>query len=328
MRARLWRLGCGLMLGAGLLGAAAAPPWRHVADIGLGRATARFDYASFDAAAGRLYVADLAHSAVLAIDFGDGRVSRTGGISAVHGVLAIPALHRVFATATGRNEVVAIDEASGRLVARAPAGDYPDGLGFDPKLGELFVSDEHGGTVTVLAAPALTPLRRITIGRNVGNNQYDAVSGRVYVTEGARNELVAIDPARAAVVARWTLLGCRGAHGLLIDPAGRNAFIGCEDNAQLMVVSLASHRVMARFAVGGTPDVLAADWRRGRLYVAGEAGVVSVVADATMAPRLIWQGHFADNAHSVAVDPGRGLVLFPLREVDGRAVLRVMAETR
>ncbi len=327
MRAMVWRLGCGVVLGVALLGVAAAAPWRAVADIKLGGPTARFDYASLDAAAGRLYVADLAHSAVVAIDLGDGRVTRIGGIRAVHGVLAVPALHRVFATATGRDEVVAIDMAEDRVVARAPAGDYPDGLGFDPKRGELFVSDEHGGTVAVLTAPALRPVARVAIGRDVGNNRYDAVSDRVYVTEGARNQLVAIDPARAAVVARWNLPGCRGAHGLRIDPAGRRAFIGCEDNARLVVVSLASHQVIARFAVGGTPDVLAADWRRGRLYVAGEAGVVSVLADATTTPRLLWQGYLADNAHSVAVDPGRGLVLVPLRDVAGRAVLRVMAET-
>jgi len=45
--------------------------------------------------------------------------------SKVHGVLAIPELGRIYASATGTNEVVAIDAATLKIIARTPAGGYP-----------------------------------------------------------------------------------------------------------------------------------------------------------------------------------------------------------
>ena len=59
-----------------------------------------------------------------------GQVVRTiGGLSQVHGVLVVPALHRVYATATGSNMVVRINEDTGQILGGTPTGAYPDGLG-------------------------------------------------------------------------------------------------------------------------------------------------------------------------------------------------------
>jgi len=121
------------------------------------------------------------------------------------------------------------------------------------------------------------------------------------------------------------LPGCAGNHGLLIDAPRRLAFIACEDNARLIVVSLATHARIAEDSVGGGPDVLAYDPGLRRLYVSSESGVVSVFqADDNKVAKL-WQGFLADNAHTVAVDPTTHRIYFPLRNVGGRAVLRVMA---
>lgn len=47
-------------------------------------------------------------------------VGRVVNVSSVHGVLAIPELGRVYASATGANEVVAIDMATLGITARMP----------------------------------------------------------------------------------------------------------------------------------------------------------------------------------------------------------------
>jgi YVTN family beta-propeller protein len=51
----------------------------------------------------------------------------------VHGVLAVPELHRVYASATGTNELAVIDDQTLQVVARVPAGDYPDGIAYASK---------------------------------------------------------------------------------------------------------------------------------------------------------------------------------------------------
>src|SRR5436305_1278154 len=69
---------------------------------------------------------------------------------AVHGTIVIPELGRCYASATGKNEIVSIDEKTLKITARIPGGVYPDGMAFDPNTKKLYVSDENGATETVI----------------------------------------------------------------------------------------------------------------------------------------------------------------------------------
>jgi len=71
--------------------------------------------------------------------------------------------------------------------------------------------------------------------------------------------------------------------------------------------------------------VLAFDPGMKRLYAASEPGTVAVfavAADRSVAE--LGRGFVGPNAHSVAVDPATHRVYFPLADVDGRPVLRIM----
>src|SRR5260221_4982529 len=70
----------------------------------------------------------------------------------VHGVLAVPELHRVYASATGTNELAVIDDQTLQILARVPAGEYPDGIAYASKENKLYISDLHGKTDTVIDA--------------------------------------------------------------------------------------------------------------------------------------------------------------------------------
>jgi YVTN family beta-propeller protein len=254
-----------------------ALPLKTVADYPLGGNTTRLDYASLDAARHLLFIAHLGDSAVIAFDTQAQRVvARIKGVSKVHGVLAVPELGKVYASATGSNEVVAIDEQSLKVVARMPGGVYPDGMAYAPEVHKLYVSDEHGFTDTVIDVTSNARIATIQLGGEVGNTQYDAVSRHIFVNVQTRRQLIEIDPATDKIVARVDLPGAEGNHGLLIEPRQRRAFIACEDNAKLLVLDLESKTIIAAFDVGKDPDVLAYDASLGYLYVAGEAGVVSL----------------------------------------------------
>src|SRR5260221_14113051 len=83
------------------IAASAEPPLQRVADIPLGGNTTRLDYESYDPERHLLFIAHLGDSAVIVFDTLAQRVvSRIASVSNVHGVLAIPALGRVYATAT------------------------------------------------------------------------------------------------------------------------------------------------------------------------------------------------------------------------------------
>src|SRR4029077_16520207 len=87
----------------------AAPPRlqrQSIADIPLGGHPTRLDYASLDAGRHLLFIAHLGDSEGIVFNNEARRVvKRIANVSHVHGVLAIPDLKRVYASATGTNEV-------------------------------------------------------------------------------------------------------------------------------------------------------------------------------------------------------------------------------
>ena len=326
---------CMMLAGAGLLAArmsAAADelslgslPLEHVADVPLPGGTTRFDYEGYDPNRHLLFIAHLGDGEVIAFDVVASRVvARIAAVSSVHGVLVVPELSRVYASATGTNEIVAIDETTLKIVARMPGGRYPDGMAYAPEVNKLYVSDETGDTETVIDVHTNQRVATIPLGGEVGNTQYDPRSRHVFVNVQTRNELVEIDPKADRVVGRFPLAGARQNHGLLIEPQGHLAFIACEGNDKLLVLDMGSKRVTQSFDVGGDPDVLAFDTASKSLYVAGEAGIVSMFSLTNVGIRKTGEGRLGSNAHVVAVDSISHRSYFPLKNVGGRPVLRVM----
>jgi hypothetical protein len=71
----------------------------------------------------------------------------------------------------------------------------------------------HGGTDTVIDTMSNARVATIPLGGEIGNTQYDARSHRIYVNVQTTGELVAIDPSKNTVVARYPLPGCKSNHG-------------------------------------------------------------------------------------------------------------------
>lgn len=299
-------------------------PLTTIADVPLPGRTTRWDYESLDPTRHLLFLAHLGDSTVVVFDTRREKVIATiPDISRVHGVLVVPQLGRVYASATGTNQVVVIEEHSFKIVGRIPAGTYPDGIAYAPGVNKLFVSDETGATDTVIDAATNRRIATIALGGEVGNTQYDPISRHISANVQTRDDLAEIDPLADKLIARHPLPGAKGNHGLLIDPAGRLAFIACEGNDKLLVLDMRTMQVVAAFAVGRNPDVLAFDDRLGLLYVASESGVVSLFKAKGRAVKKLGQGSLGPNAHAVAVDAATHKAYFPLKAWKGKPVLRV-----
>ena len=300
------------------------PAWRVVRDLPLPGPADRFDYQSLDTAASRLWIAHMGAGEVLAVDLQPLAVAlRVEGLPRVTGVLAVPPLGRVFASAAGDQAVAELDAADGRILTRFPAGRFPDGLAYAPGVHRLFVSDELGRQELVLDVAGGRALAPIALGGEAGNSAYDPVTGRIWVAVQTRDEVVAIDPASDSVLARVPVPGVEAPHGLMLDPAHRLAFVAGERNGRVGVLDLETLRMRRTDPVGEDPDVLAFDPGRRRLFVASESDVVAAFAvegDSLLPlPR-----YRAAHAHTVAVDPTTHLVYLPLPSVGGRPVLRVL----
>ncbi len=298
---------------------------KQVADIPLPGDTSRFDYQSLDRSSGYLYVAHLGAGHVLVFDTKAQKIiADIPNLSGVHGTLAIPELHQVYASATSLNQVASIDPQAFKFKAMIPTGKYPDGLAYSPTTQTIFVSNQFGNSNTVINAKTHQVVATIDLGGEVGNTQYDPGSQRIFAAVQTRNQLVAIDPQLNKVVGRYDIPGCTHPHGLLIEPKQNQAFIACEDNAKLAVVSLKTMQVVSTHPVGNGPDVLAFDPELHRLYIASESGILSVLDQQNDRITKSEDIRVDPSAHTVAIDPQSHRVYLPLEKVENHPVLRIL----
>ena len=194
-------------------------------DIPLQGNTSRFDYQSFDASSHRPYIAHLGDGTATVYDTNSGAVvGEIKGVAGVHGVLAVPELGRIYATATDKNQVAVIDASSLAVIGTTDAGDYPDGLAYDAEVGKIYVSDEHGGTDTVVDAQSMQVVFTGDAGKTPDVLAVDAALHRLYVaaesgpltvfdyTDGNVRELVKADAGP-------------NAHSVAVDPSTHHIYL-------------------------------------------------------------------------------------------------------
>src|SRR5258708_15221430 len=263
----------------------------------------RFDYQSVDPASGRIYMNHMNGDRTVVFDADSAKViTEIMNLPRATGVWAVPSHHQVYVSAAGAHEVVILDDRTFKVISRVGGVDFPDGIAFAPEADKVFVSDEHGNADVAIDAKTGAKRSTIALGGEAGNTHYDSVSHCILVAVQAKNQLVAIDPAREQIVQRYDLTGSDGPHGFTLDEGGRLAFITSEGNGVLQVVDLRSMKTVQTFKVPDGPEVLAWDaaWRR--LFVSAESGALSAYC---LDGSRLWQiGELrVPHAHTVAVDP-------------------------
>jgi DNA-binding beta-propeller fold protein YncE len=314
-----------LTLSLAALPASAAELLKKVADIPLPGGATRFDYASLDPAADRLYFSHMGDGKLMVFDTkAEALVTNLPGFPTMTGVLVVPGLKRVYGSVTKNHEVAVVDTETLAIIKRIPDGKFPDGLAWSPETKKLYVSDESGGLDTVIDTSTNEKLKAIPLGGEAGNTQYDAASHLIYVAVQTANQFVAIDPQTDRITARYDLKLGKHPHGFYIDSPRRRAYISCQGDNKLIVFNLDTHQEEAVFPVESDPDVLAFDTDLRLLYVACEAGRVSLFKAGDGKLTKLGDAEVGPNSHTVAVDSRTHKAYFPLKNVNGAPMLRIM----
>jgi len=299
---------------------------KTVADLPLPGGTTRFDYQSLDPSTGRLYLSHMGDGNVVVFDTKTNKVlANLPGFPTVTGVLVVPALTSVYASVTHNHEIAVLDTAKLVVTKRIKDGKFPDGLAYSPETHKVFVSDEAGGVETVIDTQRNERASTIEMGGEVGNMQYDPASHLIYACVQTRNELVEINPETDKVQERYHLKGGEHPHGFYIDDQNGKAYVACEGNNKLLVFDMKNHSVENVFPVADGPDILAFDRGLQLLYVACESGAVSLFRYSNGKLEKIGDVNVGPNSHSVSVDSETHHAYFPLKNVKGSPVLRIMA---
>jgi len=297
-----------------------------VADIPMPGSASRFDYQSFDPTTGLLYFSHMGANSIVVFDTRSRKVvANMPGYHRVTGVLAVPSIHRLFASVGGDGAIATIDTTNLHEINRVKPAKFTDGLAYEPSTNRVFVTDESGGADFVIDAASGRLIKRIDLGGDdVGNTQYNPLTRTIWVTVGARREIAEISPQSLSVVNRYPLAGADTPHGLYIDAPRKLAYVAYEGNNKLAVFDMETKAIVESFDVAHVPDVLAFDSGLERLYVACEEGPMSVFqVNGRKLTRIIEQNVGA-NAHTVSVDSATHLVYVPLRNVNGHPILRIL----
>lgn len=302
-----------------------------VGDVPLPGGATRFDYQDVDVENDHLVIAHMGDDEVLVVSLSDGSaIARVPGVQTVRGIAIGGSPLKIFATAAATDELVIVDAAGLEVTGRVPAGAGPDGGWADTADGIVGVSDQHSGSLALIANDGAGEKVEVELGDETGNVVFDETRAWFWITvvTGSENELVAVAASTHTVQTRIALDGCSGAHGLRLHPDASSAFIACEGNNKLARVALSAPYALTTHAVGNGPDVLALDVGLGRLYVAAESGNLSVFDMNQEGLVLVSEQDVGAHAHSVAVDPSTHRVFFPLmRGAEGTPVLRIMRPT-
>jgi DNA-binding beta-propeller fold protein YncE len=256
--------------------AAAGPGYHVVTTYKLG-GEGGWDYLITDPDARRAYISRGTHVVVIDADSGKnvGEIADTPG---VHGIALAPELGRGF-TSNGREGTVSIfDIKTLATSSKVKVGENPDAILYDPAFKRVFTFNGRSQDSTAIDAVTGKVLGTIKLDGKPEFAASDAKGG-IWVNIEDKSELVAIDPNKLEVKAKWPLAPCTEPSGLAIDRKNRRLFAGC-DNKMMAVVDADSGKVLATPAIGDGVDATAFDPETGLAFAScGGDGVLTVVKE-------------------------------------------------
>lgn len=179
----------------------------------------------------RAWVANIGSGSVTVADLATGeRIAEIPTGEGAEGIDLHPQGHELWVSNRGADTISVLDTASGNVLATLPCASFPIRLKFTPDGARALVSCARSGDLAVFDAPERTELARIPM-------LDDAV-------EGADERL--FDGFEGPVPV-----------GILVEPAGRRAYVANTNADTITLVDLDTLAVVGRFDAGPEPDGMA-----------------------------------------------------------------------
>jgi DNA-binding beta-propeller fold protein YncE len=266
--------------------------------------------------AGRLYVIDLADNKIL---------NTIEGLPGIEAVEVAPDVAKAYTSDWGEHKVGVIDLKQMRVTKKLPVENKPDGIAYAAPFHKMYVSDERANAVVVIDVMRDEIIKTIKFDGETGMPQYDPVGRKLWVNVQDQNRIAEIDPVKDTLVQSYPVDGCRGNHGMVLDPDHRRAFLSCEDNDRMTVFDLDSHKVVASLPMASGADVIQFDSGLQRIYVACGGGAISTFQqDDPTHYRKIQDFPVEKKVHSIAIDQATHRVYTPEEQERGKPVARMI----
>jgi len=285
---------------------AEAPSYTISKSVPLG-APDRWDYLTFDAPGGRLYISH--GDRVTVVDGKTGAIlGQVEGLpGGTHGIAIAHDVGRGYTDDGQAGIVASFDLGTLAIVHRIKVEPNADGMLFDPASGHVFVIEGDSAKVTAIDPKTDTVVATIDGG---GGLEFGVAggNGKIYVNGAEKGEIVRIDTATNKADAHWPMPGCLRPHGLAIDRTTHRLFSSCANNV-LVVVNADNGSVVATLPIGAGTDAADFDPKRNFVFSSNRDGTLSVIAEkspdsfVTLPPVKTEFG-----ARTMALDPESGRI--------------------
>ena len=276
-----------------------------------------FDYATFDAARGRILMARTDFTTV--IDVKTGKLSQLNSGALGHMALPIPGTTLVVLPQR-RGTIRITDGATDMVLAELPGGKNPDGATYDPVTKYVFVMNRESAEATVVDPIARKVVTTIPIGGSIEFTVSDG-AGKVFANDESVGDIAVIDVKTLKMTGRYKMEGCMAPSGLAFVPGAKLLISSCR-NGVAKVIQSDTGKEVASLPIARGPDAVIYDATRKLAFITcGADGVIEVISVADPAHISVVQ-HVATQAGSRTgmVDPGTGRLYLMASKPDPAAV--------
>ena len=246
-----------------------------------------FDYATFDAATGRVYMPRGAFTTV--IDAKTRKVSQFASGESNHIALPVPGTNLIVFTQGGKGVVRIVDKATDKTLADLPAGKNPNSAAYDPVTKLAFVMNKESGNATVVDPVARKVVETIPISPNTLEFPVADGAGKIFDNVETTAEIAVIDAKMRNVTGTYKLPGCEAPSGLAYAPDSKLLISSCR-NGLAKVVRADNGMEVASLPIGRGPDAVIYDVRRKLAFIpCGGDGVLEVISLADPAHAAVVQ---------------------------------------
>jgi YVTN family beta-propeller protein len=247
-------------------------------------------------------VVDLEKNAVV------GEVTDTPG---VHAFLAVPEVNRGFSSNGRENKSSVVDLATLKTTAKVETGESPDAMAYEPKSGEVYIFNHRGNSATVIDAKSAKVVTTIELGGSPEFGVADREASRVYCNLEDKSEVVAIDTAQHAVVARWPLAPGVEPSGIALDAVHHRLFAAC-NNKMMVMLNTETGKVIATAPIGSGTDGCVFDEKTQLAFASCGEGITTIAKEETPEKLTVVQTLKTEpRARTIGLDPQTHRIYLP-----------------
>jgi DNA-binding beta-propeller fold protein YncE len=267
-----------LVLCASVAGAQTVPALKLEKTIPLPEVQGRIDHMSIDTKGQRLFVSALGNSTVEVIDLKEGKRTETiSGVQEPQGVLYVASNNRLYVANSKDGTVKVFDGTSLKLLKTIAFGEDADNLRYDSSKEHVYVGYGGGGALGELDADG-QKVADIELGSHPESFQLEKDRPRIYVNLPKSKKIAVVDREKRSVLATWGTGLSLANYPMALDELDHRLFVVTRYPARLLVLDIASGKIIQTLPAVGDCDDVFFDAARKRIYAIGGEGAISVFA--------------------------------------------------